>query len=70
MWGKNAANARHAETTMHCHECNGRLDVERTCHTVYMHCTECKKDFPVQEYIKEMDDALEEFMEGVYCNRI
>ncbi|MBB5143786.1 hypothetical protein HNQ38_001886 [Desulfovibrio intestinalis] len=35
-----------------------------------MRCSSCKAEFPLQEYIKQADDAMENFLENVYCNRI
>lgn len=42
----------------------------RTCHHAYLHCEHCKKDFTVQEYIKQMDPALEAFLEAINCDRV
>lgn len=70
MWGLSYSRARKAETTIECRDCAGKLNAERTCHEVYLRCTECNKVTPVQEYIHEMDDALESFMENVFCDRV
>lgn len=67
-WGK--PQARSAQTTIKCHACQHPLLVQRSCQHVTLHCTACRKDFNFQEYVREMDDVLEHFMENVYCNRI
>ena len=43
---------------------------KRTCHAAYLYCEHCNKNFPLQDYIKVMDPALEEFLEAIACNRI
>jgi hypothetical protein len=35
-----------------------------------MHCPACKAQFPLQDYIRQADEAMEHFLENVYCNRI
>jgi CRISPR/Cas system-associated protein Cas10 (large subunit of type III CRISPR-Cas system) len=35
-----------------------------------MECTHCGEKSDIAVYLREMDDALEAFMEGVYCDRI
>lgn len=69
MWGS-FSRSRSAQTTIPCHQCGQALMVERSCQEVYMWCAHCKKRFEATEYIPEMDDAMEEFMEGVYCDRV
>lgn len=41
-----------------------------TCHEVYMHCPACQARFALQEYISQADDAMEHFLENVYCDRV
>ncbi len=62
--------ARDAETTLACPDCGALLHIARTCHEVYMHCPACGKKFPLADYIARADDAMEHFLEGVYCDRI
>ncbi len=69
MW-QFSRSPRHTETTIKCHECSGILHAERSCHEVYLRCTKCNAVRPVQEYIRDMDDALEQFMENVFCDRV
>jgi ribosomal protein L32 len=70
MWGTSYSRARQAQTTIVCRECGGTLRAERTCHDVYLRCTACNKVTQVQEHIDEMDEALESFMENVFCDRV
>lgn len=68
QWGN--PQARSAQTSIKCHVCQHPLIVQRACRQVSLHCEKCGKDFPLQQYIPEMDDALEQFMENVYCDRV
>lgn len=63
-------SSHQAQTTIPCKECGQTLIVARTCHRVYMHCPKCDKKFPLNDYISKMDEALEKFMENVYCDRV
>jgi len=69
MWGSYSWK-RSAETTIPCKECNKPLTVKRSCQHVYMECSHCGKKSDISEYLRQMDDALEAFMEGVYCDRV
>jgi uncharacterized C2H2 Zn-finger protein len=62
--------ARDAETTLACPRCGARLHIARTCHEVHMHCPACKARFALQDYNSQADDAMEHFLENVYCDRI
>jgi uncharacterized protein YbaR (Trm112 family) len=42
----------------------------RTCHEAYLQCERCRKNYPVQDYIRQMDKALEEFLEAINCDRV
>lgn len=68
QWG--APQTRSVQTTIACHACGQPLTVYRACRVVSMQCETCKKVFPLQEYVSEMDSALENFMENVHCDRI
>jgi len=37
---------------------------------VQLRCPACQAVFPVEHYVAVMDEALERFLENVYCNRI
>ncbi len=69
MWGSNRW-ARNAQTTIPCKHCGHPITVVRSCQHVYMQCEQCKKQGDLNEYIPLMDDVLEEFMEGVFCDRV
>lgn len=62
--------SRDAKTTIACPKCPDSLHIVRTCHQVFMRCPACKAEFPLQDYIRQADDAMEGFLENVYCNRI
>lgn len=68
QWG--SPQARSAQTTIPCHTCGQHLKVYRSCHVVTLQCEACKKVSPLQEYVSEMDNALENFMENVHCDRV
>ena len=62
--------SRDVKTTLACPACGAPLHIARTCHEVHMHCPACKAQFPLQDYIRQADEAMEHFLENVYCNRI
>lgn len=61
---------RSAPTTVTCPQCGGKLDIGRSCTEVHMRCPECKKDFPLKDFIDKADKSMEEFLENVYLDRI
>lgn len=61
---------RAANTTLKCPNCNHNLDITRSCKEVHMHCPACKKDYPLDKFIAQADDAMEKFLENVYFDRI
>lgn len=61
---------RSAQTTIPCAVCKKPLMARRTCHHAYLQCEHCRKDYQVQEYIKDMDEALEDFLEAINCDRV
>ncbi|MGE4296424.1 MAG: dual CXXC motif small (seleno)protein [Desulfovibrionaceae bacterium] len=63
--------SREKETTLTCHSCGqGRVTAYRYCRNVQLKCAECGKTFALEAYVQQMDDALEQFLENVYCDRI
>lgn len=66
-WGQ---SSRKVQTTICCHKCQQPLIARRACQEVVMECSACGTSFPLKEYVREMDDALERFLENVMCNRI
>ncbi|MBQ7617460.1 MAG: hypothetical protein IJS50_01165 [Desulfovibrio sp.] len=61
---------RDAETTLPCPTCQSKLHIARSCHEVFMLCPKCKKHLPLAHFIAQADEAMENFLENVYCNRI
>lgn len=61
---------RRAQTTVPCPHCSEKLDIRRSCHEAYMSCAACQKDFPLRDFISQMDDAMENFLEQVYSDRV
>ena len=61
---------REARTTLPCPDCGAALDIRRTCHEAYMHCPACKKSFELSPFISRMDDAMENFLEHLYVDRV
>ena len=62
--------ARKAQCTIPCHHCGTAVEARRSCHEAYIHCTKCAQDYPLKEYISEMDEPLEGFLEKLYLDRI
>ncbi|MBQ7738361.1 MAG: hypothetical protein IJT59_01720 [Desulfovibrionaceae bacterium] len=62
--------ARSAQTTLLCPKCQEKLEIARTCHEVFMRCKKCGQTYPLQDYIGQADEAMERFLENVYCDRI
>ena len=65
VWG-----SREAQTTLPCPQCSEKLRIARTCHEVFMRCPGCGRHFDLAEYISKADEAMEEFLASVYCDRI
>ena len=61
---------REARTTLPCPDCGAALDIRRTCHEAYMHYPACKKSFELSPFISRMDDAMENFLEHLYVDRV
>ena len=61
---------REARTTLKCPVCSALLDIRRTCHEAYMQCPECGKRFALKQFIPEMDQVMEEFLERLYSDRV
>lgn len=62
--------AREKQTTIPCPHCAKPLMVKRTCHEAYMYCEHCQQAFALKDFIPQMDEAMEEFLENLYSNRI
>jgi len=61
---------RFAQTTIPCVCCKRPLLARRTCHEAYLQCEHCRREYAVQEYIREMDTALEDFLAAINCDRV
>lgn len=61
---------RSAQTTIACNTCQQPLIARRTCYQAFLHCEKCRKDYPLQDYVKKMDSALEAFLEAINCDRV
>ncbi len=61
---------RSAQTTIACARCKKPLMARRSCHEARLHCEGCGKDYAIGDYIKEMDEALEQFLEALNCDRV
>ncbi|MCA1945978.1 MAG: hypothetical protein LDL30_11975 [Desulfovibrio sp.] len=70
MYGYFQRSPRSVQTTMPCERCQQPLMARRGCQQVTLHCEGCKASFPLLKYSQRMDEALEEFLENVYCDRM
>lgn len=61
---------REAKTTVKCPKCGHSLDITRSCREVRLNCPECGASYPLKDFIKQADKAMEDFLENVYCDRI
>lgn len=61
---------REAQTTIPCPNCNKNLEIARSCHEVFMRCQNCRGKWPLKDFIQNADQAMEEFLENVYCDRM
>ncbi len=66
MW----RNPRTAQTTIPCRACGKALVAERSCRRVILTCTSCRCSYELTEYTESIDEALEEFMACVPCDRV
>ena len=69
MWNS-FSRSRKAQTTLPCRECGKPVIIERSCHEAHLTCPACGKSYPIQEYIREADEAMEDFLNHVYCDRM
>lgn len=61
---------RQAQTTLACPKCGAPLFIERSCREVAMRCHACGLCAPLKDFIGVADEAMERFLENVYCDRI
>lgn len=62
--------ARDVETTLPCPACQQHLHIARTCHEAYMYCPACSGRYALRDFVARADEAMEEFLENLYVNRI
>ena len=60
---------RKVQTTIPCRQCKAPLVAERSCRKVTLTCPSCGVSVDVVEYADAMDNALEDFMGNVPCDR-
>ncbi|MDO5536673.1 MAG: dual CXXC motif small (seleno)protein [Desulfovibrionaceae bacterium] len=61
---------RQAQTTLPCPHCQQAMLVERSCHEAHMRCPSCNRVYPLQDYIRKADSAMEEFLDRCYLDRL
>ncbi len=61
---------RRASTTLPCPDCGSGLDIRRDCHRAFMFCGACDEEFPLEPFIPRMDDAMEQFLEQLFVDRV
>jgi len=64
------ARARSVQTTVPCLVCGGALSVVRSCQNVQAHCVGCDRVVEIGEVIARADEAMELFLENIYCDRM
>ncbi len=47
---------------MQCKECNGLLEVARSCRKVRMRCKKCGREYQIQEVADRLDAETEEIL--------
>ena len=53
-----------------CDRCNHRLTLRRTCTSITFHCPQCSKTYPLARFIHLLDEAMEQELGGVRCDRL
>ena len=48
------------ESTMKCKNCDGQLEIARSCRRVRMRCRKCQTEFQIHEVADRLDEATEE----------
>ncbi len=61
---------RQAETTLPCPSCQNSLLIERSCHEAHMRCPHCGKSYPLSDFIRQADKAMEDFLDKCYLDRL
>lgn len=53
-----------------CTSCSAALTLQQTCLRIFWHCPACGKNLPIEAFPELIDDAMEERLANVRCNRI
>ena len=48
---------------MQCHECQGKLEVQRQCRRIRLRCSRCGREYQIHEVAKDLDRETEEQLE-------
>ncbi|GAB7080416.1 dual CXXC motif small (seleno)protein [Megalodesulfovibrio paquesii] len=70
MYGYFSRSPRSVQTTIPCERCEQPLSAQRGCQEVTLRCAGCGAQYPLTKYSQRMDEALEQFLENVYCDRM
>ena len=63
-------SSRNPVTTMPCKSRQDKVAIHRTCHQVRLRCPSCGVMYELQDYLEQMDEVLEHYLESVYCDRV
>lgn len=61
---------RQAQTTVPCPHCQQAMLIERSCREAHMHCPQCGRKYPLEQYIRVADKAMEDFLDQCYLDRL
>jgi ribosomal protein L37AE/L43A len=53
-----------------CDSCGKPLMLKRTCTSVTLHCPVCGAAYPLKKFIHLMDEAMEQQLAGLRCDRL
>ena len=48
---------------MKCRECEGELEVARSCRRIRMRCTKCRMEYQIHEVAADLDDKTSAILE-------
>jgi len=65
-----SSSSREAQTGMPCRRCAAPLKAVRAWRSVVLRCKACAAEYAITEYAMEMDEALEEFLGRMLCDRV
>lgn len=70
MWKSPFSASRECRTETPCPACGAGLIARRGCREVRLHCESCTKIYAPEDVAPVMDEALEDFLENVFCDRM